>query len=330
MVKVKSMNTTCKQLLFILCGLGAFFFAYATDENDVYFSGSGLSKVSFSVSHYSSGDQGSWGGISSIGGNGLRVVNDRNGSTKVVSESKKWGIDFTKNSNYGEPVEKTEEYDDAKLNFALLGTLKVTVKGKTYDFHGMYLAQGPQHNGIVNNNIWWIAGKSCTHESSNGISCQGENGATLTMSTDGGSDYKFKNVKVTGGIGYKQAYFNNNFVPIGLGEISVTACNGTSSHVLDKNGDYKWTNPCTGTKNTILITFSGHSGRCVLTTTDQADIDMNNLSQACGGTSSGISVKTSGNNILFICTQDALGQSSCPWLEKSTDSVSSYLQNFYA
>ena len=118
-------------------------------------------------------------------------------------------------------------------------------------------------------------------------------------------------------------YLGSGLIPVGLGSMSITGCGNTATQGIFPS---LWTNPCYGDKSSkpdFSVTFSGHPGSCTLTG-NSGILQMGTCTE-----NSGVSMKASGNNILFICTQDALGQSSCPWLEKNTDSVSSYMQNLY-
>ena len=72
----------------------------------------------------------------------------------------------------------TFNHTAGKLNFAFLGTLKLTLTGgifgggqDTFTFSNIALAQG--HSGASNN--WWFGGQNCSYIKSNQVTCQGVN-----------------------------------------------------------------------------------------------------------------------------------------------------------
>ena len=71
----------------------------------------------------------------------------------------------------------------SELNFAVFGTLSVTIDSTTRVCSGMRIAQG--HHGGTNN--WWIAGTKCHHQ--NGLTCPC--GHTNVTFSSGGTAYDF-------------------------------------------------------------------------------------------------------------------------------------------
>lgn len=70
----------------------------------------------------------------------------------------------------------TFDHSAGKLNFAFMGTLKLTLTGgvfgtdrKTFTFLNVAIAQG--HSGASNN--WWFGGKNCSYIGSNTVACTG-------------------------------------------------------------------------------------------------------------------------------------------------------------
>lgn len=147
-------------------------------DNDVYFSPSGgyaLISGSYTVNSFSvtSGQDPNhhiYAGLTaSCGSNGKMTFSvGRSGSGTVAS----W-------FNARIPAsQNTFNHTAGDLNFAFLGTLKLTVRGgilgngqDTFTFSNVALAQG--HSGSSNN--WWFGGQNCSYIQSDQVICKGVN-----------------------------------------------------------------------------------------------------------------------------------------------------------
>ena len=121
---------------------------------------------SFSVTNGQDPDNKTYHGlVASFGSNGeMSFQVGRKGSDDVAD----W-------FNEQVPASKTTfNHSAGKLNFAFIGTLKITVTGdifgdseQTFEFSKVAIAQG--HTGGINN--WWFGGQYCSYTQDNQVTC---------------------------------------------------------------------------------------------------------------------------------------------------------------
>lgn len=154
-------------------------------DNDVYFSLSGGYSLvngtytvnSFSITSGQDPNRHIFAGLTvSCGSNGKMTFSiGRSGSSGVA----RWFNDRVPAS------QNTFNHGADDLNFAFLGTLRLTIKGgllgsrqETFTFLNVALAQG--HSGSSNN--WWFGGQNCSFIQSNQVTCQGTNSKGMQVS----------------------------------------------------------------------------------------------------------------------------------------------------
>jgi hypothetical protein len=120
-----------------------------------------------------SGTTKAWAGNSSS----ITFKVGRSGSSSVAS----WF------SNNIKASQTTFNHNPDDLNFAFLGTMKLTLSGgvlgsnqDTYTINDVALAQG--HAGGSNN--WWFGGKTCSYQEDNKVHCTGTSSAGYVVSFD--------------------------------------------------------------------------------------------------------------------------------------------------
>ncbi|WP_119344683.1 hypothetical protein [Facilibium subflavum] len=121
-------------------------------------------------------------------------------------------------------------------------------------------------------------------------------------------------------------FFDHELVGIGIGALEVKACGSSSQYYANSSSSRHWSDPCGSNqdKNNVVVSFSGHMGRCYLTRKNGGKLTVGK----CDNNS--IVMKVKGNNILFLCQQKSPGDESCSWVEKSQLTTSHMLSyNLY-
>ena len=134
-----------------------------TKIHDNYVSFAEVLSVQFSETSHSITDGQPYEGVSTVDGYRLDVRAGRHESSEVADD---FNAGISGDNALG--LYTMSDSLPEELNFALFGTLSVTIDDTTRDCQEIRLAQG--HRSPDMNN-WWLAGTQCVHLDSRGLKC---------------------------------------------------------------------------------------------------------------------------------------------------------------